>query len=220
VTGVPPPPQYRTVPPGGGRSPRVGIAISYGFNKYFANVWPVLGVVFFPIVLQLMVSYVGREVFHTPLGELVFALLGSIVGAVGALGMYRSALLITTGRAPDFEQAFHYDRWAAWFAFSLVYGLIIGAGLLLFIVPGLVALAFFGLAPYYFIDRRMGIRAAFGASRRAAMSRGFAVPVVLSILVGALGALGCFVGVFVTMPAAYVAVAFLYRNAAGQPVSW
>ena len=45
----PPPPPYGSPPPGTG-NPDVGSALSYGFNKYFANVGPVLAVIFIPVV--------------------------------------------------------------------------------------------------------------------------------------------------------------------------
>jgi hypothetical protein len=45
------------------------------------------------------------------------------------------------------------------------------------------------------------------------------LPVLLSIIVGALGLIARGIGVLVTAPAAYIAVAFLYRNATGQPVA-
>ena len=48
----PPPPPYGSPPPGTG-APDVGTALSYGFNKYFANVGPVLAVIFVPVVAQL-----------------------------------------------------------------------------------------------------------------------------------------------------------------------
>ena len=103
--------------------------------------------------------------------------------------------------------------------FSIVYGLMVGVGLLLCVIPGLVVLAFFGMAPYFFLDRGMSMGDAFTASREAATSRGFALPVILSIAVGAAGLIACGIGALVTAPAAYVAVAYLYRNAAGQPVA-
>ena len=56
---------------------------------------------------------------------------------------------------------------------------------------------------------------AFSASREAA-SRGYAVPVILAVIVGALGLIACGVGALLTMPAAYIAVAFLYRGATNQ----
>jgi uncharacterized membrane protein len=93
---------------------------------------------------------------------------------------------------------------------------MVGIGLALCIIPGLFVLAFFGLAPYYFIDRGMGVGEALTASREAASSRGFALPVILCVIVGALGAIACGIGLLVTAPAAYIAVAFLYRGATNQ----
>jgi hypothetical protein len=214
----PPPPPYGAVPPGGG-SPDVGTALSYGFNKYFANVVPVLAVIFISIAVQIGLSAVGQLVVHSFVGVLVFEILGWIVGAIAALGIYKMALMLTAGQAPDIGQAFQFDRWGEWFGFSIVFGLIIGLGFLLCVIPGLVALALFGMAPFFFIDRGMSIGQALTASREAATSRGYALPVFLSILVGAAGLIACGIGAFVTAPAAYIAVAYLYRNASGQPVA-
>jgi hypothetical protein len=80
-------------------------------------------------------------------------------------------------------------------------------------------LAFFGLAPFYFIDARMSLGDSLNASRRAVSSKGLAFPILLSIVVGGLGLIACLVGAFITIPVAYVAVAYLYRYAAGQPVA-
>jgi uncharacterized membrane protein len=216
VNDLPPPP-YGGVPPGYG-SPSAGTALSYGFNKYFANVGPVLAVIAVAIVAQLVVQLIELSVTSL-LGRLFFSIIGLVVGAIVSLGIYKTALMITAGSTPTVGEAFSFDRWGEWLGFSIVYGLMVGIGLALFIVPGLFVLALFGMAPFFFIDRRMSIGQALTASREAASSRGFAIPVILSIVVGALGLVACFIGVFVTAPAAYIAVAFLYRNAAGQPVA-
>ena len=57
------------------------------------------------------------------------------------------------------------------------------------------------------------------ASQKAVSSKGLFFPILLSIVVGALGFIACFIGAFVTLPVAYIAVAYLYRYAAGQPVA-
>jgi len=196
----------------------VGTALSYGFNKYFANVGPVLGVIAIAIVAQLVVQLIELPVTSL-IGRLLFSIIGLVVGAIVSLGIYKTALMITAGSIPTIGEAFSYDRWGEWLGFSIVYGLMVGIGLALCILPGLVVLALFGMAPFFFIDRGMSLGQALTASREAAMSRGFALPVLVSIFVGALGLVACFIGVFVTAPAAYIAVAFLYRNAAGQPVA-
>jgi uncharacterized membrane protein len=221
VTDVPPPPPPRPpsgwVPPGGG-SPQAGTALSYGFNKYFANVGPVLAVIVVAIVVQVVFQLIELSV-SSLVGRALFSIVGLVVSAVVSLGIYKTALMITAGQVPTVGQAFTYDRWGEWILFSIVYGLMVGIGLVLCLVPGLVVLAFFGMAPFFFIDRGMSLGDALSASRDAASNRGFAWPVLLSIIVGVAGVIACGIGLFVTAPAAYIAVAFLYRNAAGQPVA-
>jgi hypothetical protein len=214
----PPPPPSGWVPSGGASSPSTGSALSYGFNKYFANVGPVLAVVAIAIGAQLVVNLFELSV-SSVFGRVLFSVIGVIVGSVVSLGIYKMALMITVGAAPTVGQAFTYDRWGQWIGFSIVYGLMVGIGLALCIVPGLFVLAFFGMAPYFVIERGMSLGDALTASRRAASGRGYAIPVLLSIIVGALGLIACGIGVFVTAPAAYIAVAFLYRNATGQTVA-
>jgi uncharacterized membrane protein len=208
----PPPPSYGGPPAG---SPDIGSALSYGFNKYFANVGPVLAVIFIPIAAQLVLVAIGELVIGGLFGVAVFQLLSWIVGAVAALGIYNMTLQITAGQTPDIGRAFTSDRWGEWFLFSLVYGIMVGVGLILCVIPGLFVLAFFGMAPYFFLDRGMSLGDALNASREAA-SRGYAMPVILAIIVGIAGAILCGIGALITAPAAYIAVAFLYRGATNQ----
>jgi len=215
MADYPPPPSYGS-PPSGGQSPQVGTALSYGFNKYFANVGPVLAVIFIPVVAQLVISLFGQFVVGGVFGYAVFEIISVLVSMVLYYAVYHMGLMITAGEPADIAKAFQNDRWGEWFAFAIVYGLMVGIGLALCLVPGLFVIAFFGLAPYYFIDRGMSIGEALTASREAASSRGFALPVILCVIVGALGAIACGVGLLVTAPAAYIAVAFLYRGATNQ----
>jgi hypothetical protein len=214
----PPPPPYGAPQPGPG-GPDVGAAISYGWAKFQQNVGPLLIVVLIPVAAQIVLSLIAQTAVKGLAGALIFQVLGVVVGAIGGLGIYRVALMITAGETPDVGKAFQYDRWGEWIVFSFVFGLMVGFGLLLCIVPGLFVLAFFGLAPYYFIDQRMSFGDSLRASREAVSSKGLAFPVLLSIVVGVLGVIACIIGVFVTECIAYVAVAYLYRYAAGQPVA-
>jgi uncharacterized membrane protein len=221
VSSVPPPPPsqppYGSVPPGGG-SPQVGTALSYGFNKYFANIGPVLAVIAVYFVVQVVFFLIGLSVSSLA-GKLLLNVVSFVLSAIVSLGIYKTALMITAGQVPTLGEAFTYDRWGEWILFSIVYGLMVGIGLVLCLIPGLVVLAFFGMAPFFFIDRGMSLGDALTASREAASNRGFALPVIVSIIVGVAGAIACGIGLLVTAPAAYIAVAFLYRNAAGQPVA-
>ena len=215
----PPPPPSWNPPPSGGSTPDAGVALSYGWRKFQQNIGPMLAVVLIPVAAQIILSIIGRAIVHSLVVGLLFQVLSIVVGAIAGLGIYRMALLITAGEEASVAKAFEYDRWGEWIVFSFVFGLMVGLGLVLCIIPGLFVLAFFGLAPFYFIDGRLSLGAALTASRNVVSSKGLAFPILLSIVVGVLGLIACVIGVFVTEPVAYLAVAFLYRYAAGQTVA-
>lgn len=215
----PPPPPPSWNPPPGDRSPDAGAALSYGWQKFQQNVGPLLIAVLIPVAVQAVLSIIGRAVVHSLFVGFIFQIIGIALSAAAGLGIYRVALQITAGEPADIGKAFEYDRWGEWIIFSIIFGLMVGIGLVLCIVPGLLVLAFFGLAPFFFIDKRMSLGEALTASRMAVQTKGLAFPVLLSIVVGFLGIILCFVGVLITEPIAYVAVAFLYRYAAGQSVA-
>jgi uncharacterized membrane protein len=181
-------------------------------------VGPLIIAVLIPIFVQLVLSFIGRAVNSTA-GEVVLEIIGVVLSAVAGIGIYRVALQITAGEPADIGKAFDYDRWGEWILFSIVFGLMVGIGLALCIIPGLLVLAFFGLAPYFFLDKRMSLGEALTASRMSVRTKGLAFPILLSIIVGVLGLILCCVGVLITQPIAYIAVAFLYRYAAGQSVA-
>ncbi len=220
MSDVPPPPppsQFGSPPPAS--SPDVGAALSYGWKKFQSNVGPLIIAVLIPVAAQIVLSLIGQFVIRSIFASLLFSALSLVVGAVAGIGIFRVALQITAGEPADIGKAFTYDRWGEWIGFSIVFGLMVGIGLALCIIPGLLVLAFFGLAPFYFLDGRMSFGDSFSAARNAASSKGLALPVLLAVIVGVLGVIACFVGLLVTEPIAYVAVAFLYRYAVGQQVA-
>jgi uncharacterized membrane protein len=214
----PPPPPYGAPVPGPG-GPDVGAAISYGWAKFQQNVGPLLIAVLVPVAVQLVLSLIGQSLVDSRPVWLLFQILAIAVNAVAGLGIYRVALMITAGEPADVGKAFQYDRIGEWIVFSFVFGVLVAVGLVLCLVPGLFFLAFFGLAPFFFLDKGLSLGDALRASREAVRSKGLAFPILLSIIVGVLGIVACFVGLFVTVPIAYIAVAYLYRYATGQPVA-
>ena len=213
----PTPPPYGAPPPSSS-GPDVGAALSYGWKKFQENVGPLIAIVAVPAAINIVLSIIG-SVSRSILVIILCQILAFFVGTAATLGIVRASLMLTAGEPIDFGKAFQYDRWGEWFVFSIVYGLILTVGLIALCIGILFALAFFGLAPFYFVDGRMTIGDALRASYQAATQKGLAFPVLLSIIVGILGVIACGVGILVTEPVAYVAVAFLYRYSVGQPVA-
>jgi hypothetical protein len=193
-------------------------ALAYGWKNFRANLRPMLIVVLVPVVAQVVIAIAGRALIHSVAKWFLFQIVGIVVAAIAGIGVPRLALMISAGEDPDVGRAFRYERWGSWIAFSVVFGLLEGVGLVLCVIPGVLFLAFFGLAPYFFLDRGMGIGEALRASRQAVVAHGLAFPVLLAIVFGALGAVVFVVGAFVTQAVAALALACLYRGAVGEPV--
>jgi uncharacterized membrane protein len=194
--------------------------LSYGWQKFQQNVGPLLVAILIPFVVDLLIGAVGRAAFSSSTVLYVFIdVIGFAAVAAAEIGIFRVALQITAGEPADVGRAFTFDRWGEWILFAVIFRLAIIVGLALCIVPGLFFLAYFGLAPYFFFEREMSLGEALTASRMAVSTKGLAFPILLSIVVGFLGFIVCCVGLLISVPVAYVAVAFLYRYAAGQSVA-
>jgi uncharacterized membrane protein len=97
---------------------------------------------------------------------------------------------------------------------QLLYGLIVAAGLLLLVVPGVIWAIRYGFVPFLVIDKQLDPFAALRASKRLTSGHtralfGFGL---LLFGVNLLGALALGVGLLVTIPATAMAAAHAYRS--------
>ena len=192
-------------------------ALTFGWDRFRENVAPLVIAAAIMLILQEVLFVIGQLAVDRVALTFLIDLVGTVATTVLGLGLFRMALAISAGERMSVATAFRYPRLGAWIAFAVVFGLMVGVGIELFVVPGLLVLAFFGLAPYYFLDQELTVGEALAASRRAVVDNGLAFQVLLSIVVGVLGFVACFIGAFVTAPIAYLSVAYLYRYASAQP---
>lgn len=220
MTDLPPPPPSSFGTPSPASSPDAGAALSYGWKKFQENVGPLIAVILIPIILQAILQIIGFVVIKGPVGYIIFGILAAVVSLAGSIGIFNAALLITSGQPLDIGKAFSTDRWGEWIVFAFVFGLFVGVGAIFCGIGALVVLAFYGLAPYYFLDQRKSLGEAFKASLNATRANaGIPLAIALTVLVGIAGIILCYVGALVTMPIAYIGVGFLYRRINNQPVA-
>lgn len=88
----------------------------------------------------------------------------------------------TAGRKPDLSELIEDGKkyFFRLFGVSLLSGLIIAAGLVLLIIPGIIAIGRLVMAPYHLVDKDLGIMEAIKLSNDKAMGR-------MSLIYGAIG---------------------------------
>jgi len=130
-------------------------------------------------------------------------------------GLLKIILSVTDGRETRIGDLFSAgDVFVSYLLGSILFGLIMAVGILLLIVPGLIFSVMFLFYGFFIVDKHMGPVEALKAS--AAITKGvrwqlFGFILILSLL-NVAGALLLVVGLFVTVPVSWVAIAFVYRK--------
>jgi uncharacterized membrane protein len=140
---------------------------------------------------------------------------GWIVGTFIQMGLYKSALLVTSGIKPGFDQLYTNDKYFfSYFISSLLYGLMILIGILLFIIPGLYVLARYALFPFFVLDKNMGPVEALKAASKASEGKRWFLFLFLIVLglINIGGALLLGIGLLFTIPISLLAFTAVYRR--------
>lgn len=206
------------MPSGAGFSP--GAAISYAWSATMKNIGPLVLMTLVILVVQvvLQVAFGGGKGFIA----LVLSIATSVISLILAMGLIRAALRVTDGGTPELGQLTETDQLGPYIVQAILVGIAIGIGLLLCIIPGMIAAVLFAFAGYVVIDTRDGD--AVGAIRRSfeIVKGNFGAVlglILLLILINLVGALLCGIGLLFTYPMTSVAFAYAYRTLNGQPVA-
>jgi len=102
----------------------------------------------------------------------------------------------------------------------VLYGLVVGVGLLLLIVPGIIWGLKFGFSTFLVVDKKLDPIEAFRESSRLTLGvKGQLLEFALLLLgVNILGAIALGVGLFVTIPTTFIAAAHVFRRLQARAV--
>jgi uncharacterized membrane protein len=137
-----------------------------------------------------------------------------LLQAAVMLVLWRAALAISDGEAVQLDRwREQLSRYLPYLLTTVLYGLVVTAGLVLLIVPGLIWAAQFAFAPLVTIDRAADPIDALRESSR--LTRGLKGRLWLFGLtclgINVVGALALGVGLLVTIPTTAIAVARVFR---------
>lgn len=239
--GYPPPGNY---PPPGAPAYSVGEAVSWAWNKFSKNVTTILvptlvfGVVY--AVLQTVIQTI-TSAFSTVdstsygdgyaasislgLGGIVVSIIGAVVTVIVAAvvqSAYIGGMLdIANGQPVQIGSFFTPRNVVNVVIASVLSSIIVGIGVLLCIVPGVIATILLLFTTAVVVDRNVsgveGLRTSFAIAK--ANFGPTALTWLTTIGVGILGVLACLVGLVVAYPMIALITVYAYRKLSGGYVA-
>ncbi|MFF3063154.1 hypothetical protein ACFVQ3_01235 [Oerskovia sp. NPDC057915] len=237
-----PPPAGAYPPPGqpayAGAAPfSVGDAIGFGWKKFWANPGPWILAMLIFLLINVIFSWIsgGFNQFSeyrtdgftdTSMGAaLGLGFVGTLLSIVGVIISYliaafysRGALDETQGRKPDVAAFFRIANVGNVLLAAFLVAVMTIVGTILCVLPG-IAVAIFSAFVYYFtLDKEQDAITAIKSSWSLVSKNFGSVFLLLLALFGIniLGFLVCLVGLLVTLPLSYIAVAYAYRRLVGE----
>ncbi|MBI5583349.1 MAG: hypothetical protein HY892_05970 [Deltaproteobacteria bacterium] len=168
------------------------------------------------LVLNLLPE-VGRwqTLEKAPPLALFWTVAGYLIQMATQMGLIRISLKLVDGKQPRYRELFEdLATFGRYLVVNLLFVLLIVAGLLLLVVPGIVWSVKYQFAPFLIVDRHPGIKEAFRKSAEITSDVKMEVFLFFLLVMGInlVGLLAFGIGIFTTLPATMIAYAFVYRK--------
>jgi len=199
----------------------VAKAISTGWEKTIKNLW--FWVLLFVISTMVSGFFSGINSAlslnqNTAFLSFSISLFSLAASTIIQIGITKIAIAEIDGKKSKVEELF--TNWDVFWQFllgSILVGLIVFAGIILLIFPGIIWGLKYSMFPYLIIDKKMNAIDAMQESSRITMGHkwklfGFSL---LKGLVALAGFLALFVGLFLAFPINTIAQAKVYRDLQG-----
>lgn len=185
-------------------------SIKRGWELWKANKW----VLTLSTILILLVGLIPNPT-EGGMEKLFIELIVFVASTFVSMGYLKSLLMIERGEKVEFQDLFgHTKYFGRYVVTSLLYGVLIGVGLILLLIPGIYLALKYSQAAMLVLDKDVRIGEAF--TKSGMMTKGVKWKLVgfyLSIIIVALlGFLALGVGVLITVPVASLAVVVVYRK--------
>jgi uncharacterized membrane protein len=196
-------------------------AISFGWDTMKANIGFFIGLLIVAFLIENIPGTLGRYARGDfPLIGALLTLAGVILGFVVQMGLIRVSLKFCDGERGKLDDLLSsFDLLLNFIAGGILYALIVMAGFILLIVPGVIWAVKFSLFPYFIVDNRLGPIEALKASGIATTDAKFDLFLfgLLLSLINLAGFLCLVVGLFATIPTSLVAYAYVFRHLSPEP---
>ena len=195
-------------------------AIHFGWNTMKSNLGFFIGLLILVFLFSSLSSIIAAKATEANIFlGIIFYIADFSLSIIISIGLVKIALRFCDNEKGRFADLFsQYPLFPQYLVGSILYGLIVFAGTILLIIPGIIWGIQFCLYDYFIVDKGLGPIEAL--KRSSAITRGvkwdlFGFFLILSGI-NLLGALCLLIGLFVTIPTTMVALAFVYRKLMAQ----
>jgi uncharacterized membrane protein len=206
----------------------VGDVVKIAWRLYAANWAPLTGAFFVITLIGMIPQQIPRVLAAAGVMDdqstsfaivaLVCAFVAFVLGQFFSVGFTRAVLRVArTGQARFADVFSGASGFLSYFAATMLLGLAIGLGFVVFIVPGVILMLGTLLAHLYIVDQGMGPIDAIRASWAATDGHKGSLFVwwLASVGIAILGLLACCVGYFPAVSVVSLGVAIIYLRLAG-----
>ncbi len=193
----------------------------FGWNTFKSRPW------FFVAITALMFAFdwfteavsslieFSADLASLPGGEVMAFVVTAALWTISSLGV--TALMLSAHDDPkgaNFKDLWHPDRFWNFLGMSILTGIIVIVGLILLVVPGLIAISALLFTTYLVAERNLGPIESIKESIRITKGHRLALFgfLMLFLLINILGALALLVGLLVTLPVTMLALVHAYRT--------
>jgi uncharacterized membrane protein len=194
----------------------IGEAIEFGWNTTKNNLGFFIGLLVIAGLILIVPGTLSRLTKHNAPGLfIIFSIASFVLQIVIGMGLIKIALKFCDNEKVELSNLFSCSHLFFKYLFgSILYGLVVSAGMILLIIPGFIWAIKFYFFSYFIVDKGLGSIEAL--KRSSAITDGVKWDLFLFGLllfgINLIGAIPFFLGWFVTIPTTMIAVAFLFRK--------
>ena len=192
-------------------------ALSYGWNTLKQNPVQWILLIVGTSFLVASPSMVFDAVSHgrAPVSSGLLSLITGLASIVLQIGITWILLAHIDGREWTWRDLYrHYNLFLNFLVASILFGLIVAGGFILFIVPGIIFAIMFGQYSYVIVDKGVGPIEALKQSKR--ITKGVRWKMfgfhIVSFFVVILGFVALLVGALAAIPVTTIAAVWVYRR--------
>ena len=193
----------------------LGESIRFGWRTLKANPLFVIGVALATWGIPTVIDVCANMVLKKDSQQFAIGIISTIVGCTLMLGMFRIYLRYRDGETPVLEDLISkLQRFWVLFGALFVASIAVAMGLVLLVVPGIIMLLRLMFLGFVIVDEQVGPIDAL--QRSWDITRGYTMDLflffILLVGINLLGAACLGVGLLVSVPVSYLAMAFMYRE--------